>query len=410
MFEGFAGQFFFLTLFALFVGLAFPSFILPWSKKPTRLKVFLLWGFIFVIGLITHNTEQNHAKFRAEMAAEAEIARAKLAAETELADCNAKLADCRLIAQNLQTSLQDKITNEEPNSIQFEKIHSEMSDCQTELTNCRISVHELNMRITPDIRLAKGKQYLANNDFAEAKKELIPLIELFGDSDEAKIAHSLIDDIEKQEKEKIETEAKREKEKIEAEAKRVRLAFKALKQNTSVTSDEVTIKFNSVSTGEKWIFDDYGSGNREKLLERGDIFVTAKVSVSSKSKNPKLPPIFVYKFSNGHLSYLGTMGYMFSKWKNFNTYSGNNPDTKNDFSYSETVSFSCGISIDKEEIEQNAIFVVVKRSGCFERRRNSSPPLVSYKPNKNCNPEHTLTLDDFDKDYALIKMFNSNKL
>lgn len=274
---------------------------------------------------------------------------------------------------------------------------AEYDKLKAELTECRKTVEDLQN--TPQVRLSNGQQFLSKNDFANAKREFNALIEKFGEIDEAKKAKSFIADIEKLEKEKK-----------EAEERKRTLGFKAIKETSSVTVGEVTINFNSVTTGQQWVFDNYGDEWRYRSAERGEKYVLAKVSISSDSKNPDLPPVGIYEVSNGTPSLIGTMGYEFSRWKNYSTYLGNNADFGNDFAHTKKISFSLGLSVSNESVMNNAIFVVVKRTNCFYRStdRFGNPP-VSYNSG-SCNLKSTLSIDDFEKDYVLVKVFNNNKL
>ena len=268
---------------------------------------------------------------------------------------------------------------------------------QAELTECKKNVEELSN--TPQMRLANGQKFQAGNDFTNAKKEFKELIEKFPGTAEAQKASTLISEIEKVELEK----------KLAEERKKT-LGFKAIKENTSLKIGELTINFNSVNTGGQWVFDNYGSEWRYRSAERGEIYILSKVSISADTKNPSLPPISVYKMLNGSLTLIGTMGYEFSRWKDYGTYLGNNADFGNDFAHTKTISFSCGLSISKTDIDDEAVFVVVKKANCFYRSedRFGNPP-VSYSEG-DCGIKSNLTVDDFDKDYYLVKVFNKNKL
>jgi hypothetical protein len=268
---------------------------------------------------------------------------------------------------------------------------------QAELTDCKKTVEELSN--TPQMRLANGQKFQAENDFAGAKKEYKELIEKFPGTDEAKKATILIAEIEK-----VELEKK------EAEERKKALGFKAIKENSSLKIGDVTIKFNSVNTASQWNFDDYGTEYRLRKAERGETYIVAKVSISAESKDPSLPPISVYQISNGSLKLLGTMGYEFVRWKDYGSYLGNYADYGNDFSHTKTISFNCGLSVSQTIMDKDPVFVVVKKVNCFNRTNKTygNPP-VSYTEG-SCNIKSTLTVDDFDNDYYLIKVFNKSKL
>ncbi len=268
---------------------------------------------------------------------------------------------------------------------------------QAELTDCKKTVEELSN--TPQMRLANGQKFQAENYFVNAKKEYKELIEKFPGTDEAKKATTLITEIEK-----IELKKK------EAEERKKALGFKAIKENTSLKIGDITIKFNSVNTASQWNFDDYGTEYRLRKAERGEIYIVAKVSISAESKDPSLPPISVYQISNGSLNLLGTMRYKFVRWKDYGSYLGNYADYGNDFSHTKTISFNCGLSVSQSIMNKDPVFVVVKKINCFNRTNNTyeNPP-VSYMEG-TCNIKSILTVNDFDNDYCLIKVFNKIKL
>ncbi len=268
---------------------------------------------------------------------------------------------------------------------------------QTELNDCKKTVEELSN--TPQMRLADGQKFQAENDLENAKNEYNELIEKFPGTDEAKKATTLIAEIEK-----IEIE------KREAEERKKALGFKSIKENTSLEIGDVIIKFNSVNTASQWNFDNYGTEYRLRKAERDETYIVANVSISAESKDPSLPPISVYQISNGSLKLLGTMGYEFVRWKDYGSYLGNYADYGNDFAYTKTISFNCGLSVSQSIMDKDPVFVVVKKANCFNRTNNTygNPP-ISYTAG-TCNIKSTLTVDDFDNDYFLIKVFNKHKL
>jgi hypothetical protein len=274
---------------------------------------------------------------------------------------------------------------------------SEYDKLKEELSECKKTVEELQN--SPQVRLSNAQQFLSKNDTLNAKKEFNDLIIKFGGTDEATKAKFLLEDIEKNE----------QKIKEKEERKRT-LGFKILKECSIVNAIDINMKFNSIRTGQKWVFDNYGDEWRYRSAERGEKYILAKVSISSDNKNPELPPIGVYKITSGTLSLIGTMGYEFSRWDDYASYLGNDHDFKNDFAYSKTISFSLGLSVSNESINNDAIFVIVKKENCFSRSsdRFGNPP-VSYN-SSGCNLKSTLTVNDFDKDYVVVKIFNKNKI
>lgn len=272
---------------------------------------------------------------------------------------------------------------------------SEYDKLQAELTECKKTVEELQN--TPQVRLTNGQQYLANNDFDNAKRELNTLIEKFGGTDEAKKAQSLVKEIEKQEKAKK-----------EAEERKKALGFKVLKETNSVKVEPVTLNFSSVTSNNKWTFenDKYGY-YRYLTAEREKIYILAKVSITSEAKETKIPLISVYELSGGSLNLLGVMKRQFVNDPN-NNYSNV------DFKYVSTVALSHALEIPSEKLKNNAIFVVVKRNNCsrFETGYYLDTELerTITKDNNQCGIKSTLTVDDFDNEYVLVKILNKEKL
>jgi len=65
-----------------------------------------------------------------------------------------------------------------------------------------------------------------------------------------------------------------------------------------------------------------------------------------------------------------------------------------------------GFSVSNENLNNDVVFVVIKKENCFYRSsdRFGRPP-VSFK-SSSCNLKSTLSVDDFDKDYVLVEIFN----
>lgn len=263
---------------------------------------------------------------------------------------------------------------------------SEYVKLQRELTECKKQVEEL--KNTPSNRLLKAQEHISKDDFKNAKIELNILIDKFRDTPEAQKGELLLQKIEKDEKIQKENE----------ERKKV-LGFKILKEKTTVVIDNITLKFKSVKTSKRWTFDnDKYDYYKYRDAERGNIFVVANVSVTSKVKQSKIPLVSVYKIINGQLKLHGIMKREF-------LYDYENR-TDADFKYVSTVVFAQAIEISKNTLDNTAVFVVVKNSNCSRYEYGYYLDTDS----KGCDIKSTLTVDDFDKDYSLIKILNKEKL
>lgn len=279
----------------------------------------------------------------------------------------------------------------------FDKLQSDLEKTKNELTNC--STELTNIKNTPEQRFIRAKKLFSDNDLLGAKKEYQGIVDNYKGTNDANIASKEIAKIDQTiEKRRI------------AEERKKALGFKILKPSTIVKYGDLSLKFEKIWTGKRWSFDDYGSEYRLRDAERGNKHVLARVSITSKSNNPSLPAILVYQMNNGELKLLGTLGYEFRRWKDYGSYLGNYADYGNDFSHSKTIPFNLGLQLSNEKLDNKAVFVVMKKSGCFSRRQKDyGNPEIEYKEG-SCNPKRTLKVDDFDNDYVLLKIFNQSKL
>lgn len=266
---------------------------------------------------------------------------------------------------------------------ELEKTKSELNNCSTELTE---------LRNTAENRFIRAKKLLFDKKHNEAKAEFQGIVENFKGTNDAKIASREITKIVKH----------LEKLKLEAERKKA-LGFKILKPKSNVKYGDLTLNFTKIWTGKRWSFDDYGSTYMLRDAKRGNKHVLARVSISSANNNPSLPPVFVYQMNNGELIRLGTLTYEFRRWKDYGTYLGNNADYGNDFAHSKTIPFNLGLQLPNEELVGKSIFIVMKKTGCFNRvTKKYGNPEIEYAKG-SCNGKHTLKVEDFESEYVLLK-------
>lgn len=280
--------------------------------------------------------------------------------------------------------------SDRPTKEQYAKLTKELDDCKMKVSDL------LN---TPQQRLSEAQKLVAIRDYSAATSQYQELVDKYPGTAEAEVALIALNEI-----------ALLQFQQQEAEDKKKALGFKSIVENSKVIVRDVELSVSSVSTSGKWTFDSYGDEWRYRGAERGNKYVVAKVSIKAYSKTPALPPIAVYKISGGQLILLGTMGYEFSRWENYGSYLGNHADYGNDFAHSSTIPFICGLQISDNDIEDEAVFVVVKKENCFDRTSTQigNPP-VKYVEG-TCNMKQTLTVNDFDDDYVLIKVFNKTNL
>jgi hypothetical protein len=253
------------------------------------------------------------------------------------------------------------------------------------------NIENEKLKKTPKDLLASGELYYSEGDYENSLKELKILVEYFKETGEAKKAKLLIIDIENSIAEKEELEEKKNL-----------LGFKLLEERRSLIIDNVTMIFKSISIGNEWNFD-YSEDDTYHYwkAERDNTYILAKVKVISKIKQTRIPLISVYKLKNGKLYLLGNMKRQFlTELVNVND---------KDFKYVSSVNFSQAFEISKKTIDNSPVFLVVKKENLSDYTWGTycdteSSPANSFKMKKN------LILSDFDKDYILVKKYNTKKI
>lgn len=279
----------------------------------------------------------------------------------------------------------------------FEALKSELEETKTKLREC--STELAQVKNTPEQRFIRARKLIADNDVEKARKEYMGIVDNFKGTDEAAIASKEVENIDRQ----------IEKERIDEERKKA-LGYKILKPSTIVEYDDMSIRFEKIWTGKRWSFDDYGHEYRLIDAERGNKHILSRVSITSKNKNPLLPPVLAYQMNNGELQLLGTLGYEFRRWENYGSYLGNHADYGNDFAHSQTIPFNLGLELSDEILDNKPVFLVIKKSGCFKRmKRAIGNPDIQYS-GVSCSDSQKLRVEDFDNDYVLLKVFNQSKL
>lgn len=268
----------------------------------------------------------------------------------------------------------------------------EHNKLKKELEECKKVVADLQN--TPQNRLVEIQNLLKDNKLDLAKQKLEDFSEKFPKTDEFFDAETAV----------LELEQRVKYEQKEAERKKA-LGFKVLKEKSIIDIATLSLAFDKITTQKEWVFDDYGDGAYSRSAERGNIYLTTKVNVKSKDKNPSLPPILAYYLHNGELKYIGNLNYRFSRWKSYGHYLGNYADYGNDFAHSEKITFSCGLQIDKNYLNY-PIYLVVLHSECVHRTRNDyGNPEIAYKYGE-CEIKETLKVEDFDLVYSLVKIIS----
>lgn len=273
---------------------------------------------------------------------------------------------------------------------QLLELESKLEQAKMELSKCSNELFEL--KNTPENRLIRANKFVSENKLNDAIAQFNEIEQKFQGTEYSKTAS----------KERIKIEKRIAQIKIEEERKKA-LGFKILKPTTTVKYDNLTLKFQKIWKAKRWTFDDYGSQYFLMDAERGNSHLMARVSITSESNNPSLPPIFVYQMINGELKYQDILQYKFRRWEDYGSYLGNYADYGNDFSHSKTIPFNCGVEINNDYLNKGTVYIVLKKQGCFNRTNSDyGNPEIYYKQNE-CTPKSSLKINDFDTDYILLK-------
>ncbi len=258
----------------------------------------------------------------------------------------------------------------------------------------RLAVENAQLRLTPLALMAEVDAAVRAADAERARAALQRLAEKFPHSAETAAAGKRV---------KVLVARQRA---AQEEVKRVAaLGFKALRARPSFASGDTALDIGDAVIRKRWIFDSYGDGWRFLDAEKDKKYLVARMTVSSKSKNPPLFGVAAYVADGASMTQLGNLRYRFVRWKDFGAYLGTHADFRNDFSHHSRIAFSAGVAVGEAELKRRPIYLVATREGCHRRayERFGQPP-VFYVPQDCASLKRTLTLDDFkDGSLAVIK-------
>lgn len=286
-------------------------------------------------------------------------------------------------------------------SAEFENIKNERDELKAKTTSdsmliCRMRDTISMLAIPVDQRMAKVNRLINDGDFKGARNEMVAITSLFPESKEATSADAVFSRIDD-----LMAKKKAEEERVKS------LGFKALKPISKVSVVYNEVAFTGLSTGKTFSYDSYSYEYHYSTADRGNVFVTAAMSVTSTSKDPQIPTLAVYSIVGDRMKLEGTMRIRFAKWEDYGTYLGNYHDNGNDFSKTSTVKFKLGVEVP-EDVTKKAYAVVLKKENCYSRHQDrfDNPP-VSYSG--SADYPNILKLEDFTREgskYVVIKLAN----
>ncbi len=245
-------------------------------------------------------------------------------------------------------------------------------------------------------RLSSINKLVSDEDFSKARQEIDELNKLFPESYESKQTPSILEKIGQQ------IEKKR------AEEERIKSrGFKSLKPISSATIGYNKVSFSATSIGRRFVHDSYDDGYFYNTADRGNVFITVAMSVTSTSKNPMIPSLAIYSIYGDKMQLENTMQIELASWQNYGTYLGNYNDNGNDFSKTSTVRFKLGAEVSKDVIKKAYAIVLKKDNYAMRHYERFDNPPISYS---GINPyPYNLKISDFtgnDSEYVIIKIAN----
>ncbi len=282
---------------------------------------------------------------------------------------------------------------------QAASLHSAVETLEKEVAAAQSKIDQLEqenklLKETPPILLAQVRRGIDSGDEASAKNAMTSLTSRYPDTPEAAAGTDLLQKMAKG------LEAKQQEERRVAA-----LGMKAIPVKATFIADDSAVALQSAQIASQWSFNDHGGEYEYRTSERGSKYITASVTYSSKSKDPKLAPLIVYASNGGELKRLGVMGFEFVRWSSYATFLGNYHDDGNDFAHTASIKFSMGLQVENGAISK-PLYIVASSIGCANRSsdRFGNPPVSYYTYDCDKAAPSVLHAGDFkDGRFGLVK-------
>lgn len=271
------------------------------------------------------------------------------------------------------------------------KYQDSLTIVRNELKEARAKIEVLSY--PADQRFSHITELFNAQEYDKVKKEIADLKRVFPKAHENSECAKILEKISA-----LEAAKKAEEERIKA------LGFKAVTQKTTFKIDYNTVALSSISIGKTFSFDYRSDEWTYREADRGTKYISAAMSVTSTDHDPNLPQLAVYKIEGGEMVYVESFDTEFARWEDYGTYLGNYHDSRNDFAKVSTVKFKVGVQIS-DDILSKPYAIVVKSenrlTSSYDRYKN---PPKSYVG--SVSYPRTLSVEDFSKNYILIKTYN----
>lgn len=253
-----------------------------------------------------------------------------------------------------------------------------VSSQQTSISAMRDSIAVL--QFPADQRLAKIKRLIADESFAEAKKEIAALQSYFPNSQEAAQCSSLTESINS----KLAA--------IEAEKARIKAqGFKVFKDNLGCSDNEEIYSFSGFTFGRTFTFDNCYDVEEYsyRTADKGNTYLLFSLRMSTKKKYASPPSIYIYEVTGDKLRRITHCMEEYASWTSYGAKIGNYSDDSHDFSKVNSVNY--------------------KFAGEIEQTQSKKPLFVLFA--KDChNLKDELSVEDVHNDCIVIKVLNRNAI
>ncbi|MBE7940749.1 hypothetical protein [Ramlibacter sp.] len=182
----------------------------------------------------------------------------------------------------------------------------------------------------------------------------------------------------------------------EAERRLAAQGLKALPVAGTLNAGDTTLALSSAALLHRWVFDSWGEGWRFEDAEKQHRLLVARVTVSSRQREPALFGLAAYVADGARLRRVGELRYRFSRWSDYGAFLGTHADFRNDFAHSWRVPLTAAVSLPEQDLQRKPLFLVATAEGCHQRgyERFGQPP-VFYTPKPCASLKEVLEPGDF---------------
>lgn len=253
-----------------------------------------------------------------------------------------------------------------------------VSSQQASISAMRDSIAVL--QFPADQRLAKIKRLIADESFADAKKEIAALQSYFPNSQEAAQCPALTESINS----KLAA--------IEAEKARIKAqGFKVFKDNLSCSDNEENYSFSGFTFGRTFTFDNCYDVDEYsyRTADKDNTYLLFSLRMSTKKKYASPPSIYIYEVNGDKLRRITHCMEEYASWTSYGAKIGNYSDDSHDFSKVNSVNY--------------------KFAGEIEQIQSKKPLFVLFAKDGH-NLKDELSVEDVHNDCIVIKVLNRNAI